>query len=122
MADRVHKPALLQNARNLSTQIGILIVINLAIDVYIPGIDITAHIGGVLAGLWLGLLIAPRSLPAPGYRRPIAPGPMTGVVLPAQAPRAPTALAGGSAALLQLAGVLALVGVIAIFVGLGPAH
>lgn len=72
----VHKPALGRQARSLSTQIGVLIVINLAIGFGIGGglmggrIDNAAHIGGLVAGAWLGLALAPRRLvaaaPVPG--------------------------------------------------------
>lgn len=62
----VHKPALGRQARSLSTQIGVLIVFNLAIGFGIGGglmggrIDNAAHIGGLIAGAWLGLAIGPR--------------------------------------------------------------
>jgi len=58
-----HKPALGRQARSLTSQIGILIVINLVIGFGIGGfarIDNAAHVGGLLVGAWLGLLIAPR--------------------------------------------------------------
>src|SRR5262249_32072055 len=50
----VHKPALAAQARALTSQIGILIVINLVIG-FVPGsnIDYMAHIGGLLTGSWL---------------------------------------------------------------------
>ena len=44
-------------------QIGVLIVINLVIGFGIGGIasiDNAAHIGGLLTGAWLGLVVAPR--------------------------------------------------------------
>jgi membrane associated rhomboid family serine protease len=60
VADRVHKPAMTRNARNLSTQIGMLIAINLVIGFTIPNIDNAAHIGGLLAGAALGFLVVPK--------------------------------------------------------------
>lgn len=60
VADRVHKPALTRNARNLTMQIGLLIGINLVIGFTIPNIDNAAHIGGLLAGMVLGFLLVPR--------------------------------------------------------------
>lgn len=60
VADRVHKPALTQNARNLTMQIGLLIGINLVIGFTFPNIDNAAHIGGLLAGMALGFLLVPR--------------------------------------------------------------
>ena len=41
-------------------QIGTLIAINLVIGFTIPGIDNAAHIGGLLAGAWLGFVLIPR--------------------------------------------------------------
>ena len=58
-----HKPALGRQARALTSQIGILIVINLIIGFGIGGfarIDNAAHIGGLLTGAWLGFVISPR--------------------------------------------------------------
>jgi len=61
VADRVHKPALTRQARGLTMQIGVLIGINLIIG-FTSGqnIDNAAHIGGLLAGCWLGLTMVPR--------------------------------------------------------------
>jgi membrane associated rhomboid family serine protease len=60
VADRVHKPALTRNARSLTMQIGVLIVINLVIGFAAGGqIDNLAHIGGLLAGAWLGFVMVP---------------------------------------------------------------
>lgn len=59
VADRVHRPALTRGARNLTTQIGGLIVLNIAIGFISPSIDNAAHIGGLVAGAWLGLTIVP---------------------------------------------------------------
>ncbi len=59
-ATYVHKPALARQARALTGQIGLLIVINLFLGFSMGGIDNAAHIGGLLAGGWLGVIIAPR--------------------------------------------------------------
>jgi len=61
VATWVHKPALGRQARALTSQIGILIVINLVIG-FAPGsnIDYMAHIGGLIVGAWLGFIIPPR--------------------------------------------------------------
>jgi membrane associated rhomboid family serine protease len=59
----VYKPMVGAQARALTMQIGVLIVINLVIGFGIGGvasIDNAAHIGGLLAGAWLGLVVAPR--------------------------------------------------------------
>lgn len=60
VADRVHKPALTARARNLTAQIIGLIAINLVIGFTARGIDNAAHIGGLLAGCWLGFAVVPR--------------------------------------------------------------
>jgi membrane associated rhomboid family serine protease len=60
VADRVHKPALTRQARNLTAQIIGLIVINLVIGFTASGIDNAAHLGGLLAGCWLGFAVVPK--------------------------------------------------------------
>lgn len=59
-ATLVHKPALTRQARALTRQLGILIVINLVFSFAVSGIDYGAHVGGLLGGAWLGLVVAPR--------------------------------------------------------------
>ena len=59
----IHKPALGRQARALTGQIGMLIAINLFIGFGIGGfaaIDNAAHVGGLLAGSWVGFVVAPR--------------------------------------------------------------
>lgn len=60
VADRVHKPALTRHARNLTAQIIGLIAVNLVFGFTASGIDNAAHIGGLLAGCWLGFAVVPR--------------------------------------------------------------
>jgi len=48
-------------ALQLSVYMGILIVLNLTFDYFSPGIDIRAHIGGLVVGLILGYFLAPRA-------------------------------------------------------------
>jgi membrane associated rhomboid family serine protease len=57
-AGRLHHPVDRQS-RALVSQIGMLILINLVFGLVIPGIDNAAHVGGLLAGLWLGAVIPP---------------------------------------------------------------
>jgi membrane associated rhomboid family serine protease len=57
-AGRLHHPVDRQS-RALVGQLGMLIVINLLFGAAIPGIDNAAHLGGLVAGLWLGALIPP---------------------------------------------------------------
>ena len=57
-AGRVHHPVDRQS-RALVSQLGMLIVINLLFGFAVQGIDNAAHLGGLVAGLWLGALIPP---------------------------------------------------------------
>jgi membrane associated rhomboid family serine protease len=112
LADRVHKPALTRNARSLTMQIGVLIGINLLIGFTLPSIDNAAHIGGLVAGAWLGLVMVPKGALtlASFWRRPGPGG--------AQA-QGPSVL-GGREHVATLLGFLALVAVIVLAVAVGP--
>jgi membrane associated rhomboid family serine protease len=55
----VHKPMVSRNARQLLSQVGGLIAINLIFGFVVPGIDNLAHIGGLLTGAWIGFLFPP---------------------------------------------------------------
>ncbi|HET7676264.1 MAG TPA: rhomboid family intramembrane serine protease [Candidatus Limnocylindrales bacterium] len=60
VALRVHHPPLAR-ARGLASQIGILIVLNLVLGLTLSQlVDNAAHVGGLLAGGWLALLLPPR--------------------------------------------------------------
>jgi membrane associated rhomboid family serine protease len=62
-AGRLHNPVDRQS-RALVGQIGMLIVINLAFGFASGGsIDNAAHLGGLVAGLWLGALVLPTGVP-----------------------------------------------------------
>ncbi|HEY8168085.1 MAG TPA: rhomboid family intramembrane serine protease [Candidatus Limnocylindrales bacterium] len=65
VTQRIHHPLMDRQARSITTQIGALIVINLAIGFGLAGggvgIDNWAHIGGLLAGAWLAFVIPPRT-------------------------------------------------------------
>ena len=85
-ASRTHQPVLDRRGRSLVGQIGMLIVINLAFGFLAGGlIDNSAHVGGLLAGLWLGFLFVPgrvttlRSL----WQRPGEASPGASALLPA---------------------------------------
>ncbi len=62
-AGRLHNPVDRQS-RALVGQIGMLILINLAFGFASGGsIDNAAHLGGLVAGLWLGALVLPTGVP-----------------------------------------------------------
>jgi len=77
-AGRLHHPVDRQS-RALVGQVGMLIVINLAFGFASGGsIDNAAHLGGLVAGLWLGALIVPTGVPTLSsfwLRMAGAPGP-----------------------------------------------
>jgi membrane associated rhomboid family serine protease len=57
---RAHNPMLDRRARAIVPQLGMIVVINLVFGFAAGGvIDNSAHIGGLLAGLWLGLVVPP---------------------------------------------------------------
>ena len=65
-ASRTHQPVLDRQGRAMVAQIGGLIVLNLLIGFGAGGlgapIDNFAHVGGLLAGLWLGFALVPRQV------------------------------------------------------------
>ncbi|MEW5992553.1 MAG: rhomboid family intramembrane serine protease [Chloroflexota bacterium] len=56
---RAHNPILDRRARAIVPQLGGLVLFNLVLGFSVPGIDNAAHIGGLVAGLWLGLFVPP---------------------------------------------------------------
>lgn len=59
-ANRIHRPALDRRARAIVPQLGFFVVFNLAFGFAFAGtIDNAAHIGGLVAGLWLGAVVPP---------------------------------------------------------------
>lgn len=107
-ASRTHHPVIDRRGRALLGQVGILIAINLVIGFVIPRIDNAAHIGGLLAGIWLGFLIVPGRVPTLRslWVRPTA-GPT------------PADQAGARSMLLPTLGVAALIVVLVVGVVLG---
>ena len=102
---RVHHPVLDRRARAIVPQLGMIVVINLAFGFLAGGqIDNAAHIGGLLAGLWLGFVVPPGRAPT-----------LSSVW------QRPAGQAASTSPLLVTAGVMALVGVIALGLALGGA-
>ena len=102
---RTHHPVLDRRGQLILGQMGVLIALNLVFGFMVPGIDISAHIGGLIGGLWLGFILVPTRVPTLGgiWQRP------PGEVL----------VAAPSAALLRIGGVLALVAAIVFGVAYG---
>ena len=66
IASRVHHPVLARRERQIMTQVGMIILLNLAIGFGLGGaigIDNSAHVGGLVGGLWLGLILLPADAP-----------------------------------------------------------
>lgn len=115
-----HKPALGRQARALTGQIGILIAFNLALGFGLGGafgvrIDNAAHVGGLIAGAWLGFALVPRGLAtlASYWQRPATPG-------QSAQPRQAGQGDGGAAGLLRLAALLLVIIVVGVGLSLTP--
>ena len=116
-----HKPALGRQARALTGQIGILIAFNLALGFGLGGafgvrIDNAAHVGGLIAGAWLGFALVPRGLAtlASYWQRPATGPGQSGQPGPAGQGQ------GGAAGLLRLAALLLVVIVVGVGLSLTP--
>jgi rhomboid protease GluP len=95
-----HHPVLDRRARSIVPQLGMFVILNLAIGFFSSvggfNIDNAAHVGGLLAGLWLGFVVPPGKSPT-----------LRGAVkhpLGAKEERSPLLIAAG---VILLAGVLA---------------
>jgi membrane associated rhomboid family serine protease len=73
VAMRVHNPVLSRQSRNMTAQIGSLIVLNLILGFTLGAgsIDNFAHVGGLIAGGWLAFVLVPTGVPtlASGWNR-----------------------------------------------------
>jgi membrane associated rhomboid family serine protease len=65
-ATRIHDPVLDRQSRMLVSRVGTVIVLNLILNVGFNSVggnvDIGAHIGGLVAGLWLGFILVPGNV------------------------------------------------------------
>jgi membrane associated rhomboid family serine protease len=61
VATQYHHAVLDQQSRAIASQVGLLIVLNLVLGFsgIFGNVDNSAHVGGLIAGLWLGLMIPP---------------------------------------------------------------
>jgi hypothetical protein len=99
-------------------QLGMLILINLIIGLVIPRIDNAAHVGGLVAGLWLGFLIVPGRVPTLRslWTRPTSAG---GTFGGAAGGGGPTDGPAERSMLLPMLGVAALIVVLVVGIVLG---
>ena len=74
------------------------------------GIDIMAHVGGLVAGLWLGFLLPPTNVPTLRSMW-VRPGLMTGAMEPV--------FGVGGTQIIRLAGIVALLGFFAVLAVVG---
>jgi rhomboid protease GluP len=106
---RAHDPVLDRRGRAIVPQLGMFVIVNLIFGFVSEAggvrVDNAAHVGGLIAGLWLGFVVPPGG--APGLRSAGQP--------PAAEKRT------GRPPLLVAAGVIALVGVVAAGLAAGGA-
>ena len=112
-AQYVHRPMLDRASRGLMGQLVALVILNLIIGFAMEGtVDNWAHIGGLVTGLWLGVLFAPTGVPtlrSMWFR----PGSVPGTTVPVFG-------TGGTSAI-RLAGVVALLAFFALLWSMGLA-
>lgn len=77
----VQRPLLGAATRGLLGQIVALIAINLLLGATVAGIDNWAHVGGLITGLWLGVLFLPTGVPTLRSMW-LKPGPQPGTAVP----------------------------------------
>jgi rhomboid protease GluP len=106
---RAHDPVLDRRARGIVPQLGMFVVINLIFGFVSEAggvrIDNAAHVGGLIAGLWLGFVVPPGRTPA----------------LRSTLQRPAGEQRSGRPIILVVAGVIALVGVVAAGLAAGGA-
>ncbi|HTC85101.1 MAG TPA: rhomboid family intramembrane serine protease [Candidatus Acidoferrum sp.] len=109
VASRIHHPVVDRRSRAILGQVGMLIVFNLVLGFGLGGagvvnIDNFAHVGGLLGGLWLGLILLPNAAPTLSSFWHQAAG---------------SATPGKASPMLQVVGVAALVVVVAVGLVIG---
>jgi rhomboid protease GluP len=111
-AGRLHHPVDRQS-RALVGQLGMLILINLVFGFASGGsIDNAAHVGGLVAGLWLGALILPTGVPTLSslWHRP------------SRGPTPATARTPGASAVMTVVGITVVAIVVALGLAVGTAE
>ena len=131
----LHRPVLQGQQRAILSQIGVLVVINLVLgfglNAFGGDFDNAAHVGGLLGGIWLGLLIRPAGIAElplvgrrpgggmPGSRTDQAGAGVGSGLAAVQGARVTAGIGGLGVALARWAGVAALVVVVIVGVVLG---
>ena len=77
----VHRPALGEVGRGLLVNLVAIIALNLMFGLSVAGIDNWAHVGGLLTGIWLGVLFRPTAVPTLRSLW-VRPGPQPGTAVP----------------------------------------
>jgi membrane associated rhomboid family serine protease len=107
----IHRPVLDRGSRAFMGQLVGLVILNLILGFALPGIDNWAHIGGLVAGLWLGFLLPPRNVPTLRSMW-MRPGAAAGTMVPALGPAVTSVVRiAGLAVIAGLFAVLWLLGV-----------
>lgn len=109
-AQRIHRPVLDSRSRAFLGQLGALLALNLVFGFVVAGIDNMAHIGGLVAGVWLGFLIPPTNVPTLRSLW-VRPGPSSGMMVPAFGP--------GGTLLIRTIGIVLLLGYFLVLASIG---
>jgi membrane associated rhomboid family serine protease len=107
----VHRPILDRQSRAFLGQLMALVILNLILGLAMSDtIDNWAHIGGLVTGLWLGVLFAPSNVPSMRSMW-LRPGPTPGTTVPAFGRSGAAVIrVGGVAFLVVLFGILWTIG------------
>jgi membrane associated rhomboid family serine protease len=112
-AQYVHRPMLDRAARGLMGQLVALVILNLIIGFAMQGtVDNWAHIGGLVTGLWLGVLFAPTRVPTLRSMW-LRAGPVPGTTVPV--------FGNGGTVTIRIAGIVALLAFYALLWSMGVA-
>jgi rhomboid protease GluP len=97
----VHRPMLDRATRGFMGQLVALVILNLVLGATMGGIDNWAHVGGLITGIWLGVLLVPSRVPTMRSMW-LRTGPTPGTVVPAFGQAGNTAI--------RVAGIVAMLG------------
>jgi rhomboid protease GluP len=109
----IHRPMVDQQTRGILGQLVALVILNLVIGFAMAGVvDNWAHVGGLIAGLWLGVLFAPTRVPTLRSMW-MRPGPTPGTAVPV--------FGSAGTITLRIAGLVALAALFALLWSMGVA-